>query len=93
LLGRTLGGYSRDYPTPNLYFDPTEGGAPVVDLLGFSTAIESYEYARAPVASLALESGAGPSYIFGPLINPGASIGAAALAIAIPRVAHFACRT
>ncbi len=40
--------------------------------------------------NLAFESGAGTSFIFGPLVNPTAATGAAALAIVIPRFAHFA---
>jgi hypothetical protein len=112
-MGRQLAGYSRDFPTPNVYFTPAgdtfpnssvvcevDGGTWVSayascpyqapDLVGFATAVESYEYSKQPMNNLALESGAGTSYIFGPLVNPTAATGTAALAILIPRIQHFA---
>jgi hypothetical protein len=112
-MGRLLAGYSRDFPTPDVYFTPAgtpfpnsttlcevDGGgwAPsfsacpysVPDLVGFATAVESYEYSKQPMNNLALESGAGTSYIFGPLVNPSGATGMAALGIVIPRFAHFA---
>ncbi len=61
----------------------------VPDLVGFGTAVESYEYSKQPMNNLALESGAGTSYLFGPLVNPTGLTGAAALALVIPRLAHF----
>ncbi len=109
-MGRQLPGYSRDFPTPDVYFTPADtpfpgsktncevdGGSwnasvsacPVPDLVGYATAVESYEYSKQPMNNLALESGAGTSFIFGPLVNPTAATGAAALAILIPRVQHY----
>ena len=87
-MGRDLTGYSRDYPTPNVYFTP--GGSPVIDIVGFATAVESYEYSKQPMNNLALESGAGASLAFGPIINPMGVQGAQALALLLPRVQHFA---
>jgi hypothetical protein len=112
-MGRVLTGYSRDFPTPNVYFTPAgspfpdstelcvmDGGmwsaafsacpgmAP--DLVGFATAVESYEYSKQPMNNLAFESGAGTSFLFAPLLNPTAVTGAAALAVLIPRIQHFA---
>ncbi len=88
--GRNLGFYSRDHLPPNLYFtdDPAinpPGTVPtalqgVVDLPGFSTGVESYEYSKQPMNNVNLESGAGTSMLFGPLVNPGGKTGAAALA-------------
>jgi hypothetical protein len=88
-MGRVLTGYSRDLPVPNVYFDP-DGGAASLDLAGFGTAIESYEYSKQPMNNLALESGAGTSLLFGPLVNPVGLMGSAALALLIPRIQHFA---
>ena len=88
-MGRDLTGYSRDFPVPNAYFaaDPKN---PTIDIPGFATAVESYEYSKQPMNNLAFESGAGTSYIFAPLVNPTNATGAAALAILIPRIQHFA---
>src|SRR5256885_2468046 len=46
-MGRDLGDYSRDHLPTDLYFDttPLSPGA-WVDLPGFSTGIESYEYSK-----------------------------------------------
>ncbi len=90
-MGRDLGGYSRDYSCqtsvcdPNSYFDPALNGGvtggPVgrIDLAGFSTAVESYEYSKQPMNNIAFESGAGTSLLFGPVINPNGATGATAL--------------
>jgi len=86
-MGRLLTGYSRDFPTPNVYF---QNGNATLDLPGFGTAVESYEYSKQPMNNLALESGAGTSLLFAPLDNPSGAQGAAALALMIPRVQHFA---
>ena len=59
-MGRDLGGYSRDQLPPDLYADALLGVS-VVDLPGFSTGVESYEYSKQPMNFLAFESGAGTS--------------------------------
>jgi hypothetical protein len=86
-MGRALTGYSRDYPVPNLYW---VNGSPQIDLVGFATAVESYEYSKQPMNNLAFESGAGVSFLFGPLVNPSGATGAAARTLLIQRLAHFA---
>ena len=70
-MGRILSGYSRDWRPPNIYFDssPSSTG-PWIDLPGFSSGIESYEYSKQPMNNLAFESGAGLSLAYGPLLNP-----------------------
>jgi hypothetical protein len=57
-MGRELAGYSRDVLPPDLYTDAKLGVA-WIDLPGFSTAVESYEYSKQPMNFLAFESGAG----------------------------------
>jgi hypothetical protein len=57
-MGRDLGGYSRDVLPPDLYNDATLAVS-WIDLPGFSTAVESYEYSKQPMNFLAFESGAG----------------------------------
>jgi hypothetical protein len=70
-MGRELTNYSRDWLPPNLYFDTSASSfGPRLDLVGFSSAIESYEYSKQPMNNLAFESGAGLSLAYGALINP-----------------------
>jgi len=70
-MGRQLTHYSRDWLPPDIYFDDSASSdGPVVDLAGFSSAIESYEYSKQPMNNLAFESGAGISLVYGPLLNP-----------------------
>ena len=57
-MGRELAGYSRDVLPPDLYNDATLKLS-WIDLPGFSTAVESYEYSKQPMNFLAFESGAG----------------------------------
>ncbi|HEY1548032.1 MAG TPA: hypothetical protein VGG28_09430, partial [Kofleriaceae bacterium] len=66
-MGRDLGGYSRDLLPPNLYNDPVLG-LPWIDLAGFSTGVESYEYSKQPMNFLAFESGAGTALVHAPLV-------------------------
>jgi hypothetical protein len=83
--GRDLGGYSRTYfctgseCQASLYTDPAGDGGSVIDLPGFASAIESYEYSKQPMNNVAFESGAGTSLLFGPVLNPTGATGAAAL--------------
>ena len=51
----------------------------LIDLAGFSSAIESYEYSKQPMNNIAFESGAGTSLLFGPVLNPDGASGADAL--------------
>ncbi len=95
-MGRDLGGYSRDYACQDpacqasLYTDPssTDGGS-VIDLPGYGSAIESYEYSKQPMNNIAFESGAGTSLLFGPVLNPTGATGADALALAQAWFTHM----
>jgi hypothetical protein len=83
--GRNLAYYSRDHIPPNLYFAPSftqPDAAPQgpTDIPGFSAGVESYEYSKQPMNNVNLESGAGTSLLFGPLVNPDAKTGAPAVA-------------
>jgi hypothetical protein len=84
-MGRNLAGYSRDYIPPDMYFDPAlnggVAGGPVgrIDVVGFSSGVESYEYSKQPMNNIAFESGAGTSLAFGPVLNAAGVTGAAAL--------------
>ncbi|HEY1548028.1 MAG TPA: hypothetical protein VGG28_09410 [Kofleriaceae bacterium] len=70
-MGRDLGNYSRAHLPTDLYFDTSPWSAgPWIDLPGFSTAVESYEYSKQPMNFLGFESAAGTSLEFGPLIAP-----------------------
>jgi hypothetical protein len=72
-MGRDKANYSRDHLPTNLYFDVSpQSPGPWVDLPGFSTAIESYEYSKLAMNELAFESGAGTSLLYGPLLPGGA---------------------
>jgi hypothetical protein len=88
-MGRQLPGYSRDYLPTDMYFDP-DGGAGRPDIVGYATAVESYEYSKQPMNNLAFESGAGTSLLFAPLVNPTAATGAGALALLVPRIQRYA---
>ena len=89
LMGRDLGGYDRFSSTPDVYVDPSTGmSAP--DLIGFTTAVESYEYSKQAMNNLSFEAGAGLSLQFGPLLNPMGSEGDAAFALLGPRLEYFA---
>ncbi len=90
-MGRDLGGYSRDFACqadqcePSTYFDPALNGGTVggpigrIDLPGFASAVESYEYSKQPMNNIAFESGAGTSLAFGAVLNPAGAAGADAL--------------
>jgi hypothetical protein len=79
-MGRDLGGYSRNLVPPDVYVDPA--GIYGVDLAGFSTAVESYEYSKQPMNGLAFEYGAGTSLAQAPLVGGNAAL--------IALVHHFA---
>src|SRR5580704_6870755 len=71
--------------SPSTYFDPAlnngVAGGPNgrIDLPGFASAVESYEYSKQPMNNIAFESGAGTSLAFGQVLNPTGAIGADAL--------------
>jgi hypothetical protein len=100
-MGRDLGGYSRDYACQDsvcqasLYVDPSnpDAGAGTIDLAGYSSGIESYEYSKQPMNNIAFESGAGTSLLFGPVLNPAAATGTDALTLAQTWFEHIASQS
>ena len=70
-MGRDLTGYSRDWLPPNIYFDTSPASfGPWIDLPGFSSGVESYEYSKQPMNNLAFESGAGAVARLRPAAQP-----------------------
>ena len=90
-MGRDLGNYSRDHLPTDIYFDtsPLSNGD-WIDLPGFSTGVESYEYSKQPMNGVGFELGAGTSLVHAPLVNPDGLAGPAALALLAAKVQHFA---
>jgi hypothetical protein len=90
-MGRVLADYSRDNPVTDLYADTAANSQGTwIDLPGFSTAVESYEYSKQAMNTTAFESGAGTSLVYGPLVNASALHGAAATTNLSTFVQHFA---
>lgn len=90
-MARDLGGYSRDHVPTDIYFDRAPGApGPWIDLAGFSTGVESYEYSKQPMNNVAFESGAGTSLVYGPLVNPDGRSGAEAAGLLADRLQAFA---
>ncbi|HEY1546420.1 MAG TPA: hypothetical protein VGG28_01300 [Kofleriaceae bacterium] len=67
-MGRRLTSYSRFRLPADVYFDPQQSVS-WIDVAGFSTAIESYEYSKQAMNNLMFESGAGTSLAYGPLVG------------------------
>ena len=88
-MGRTLADYSRDLLPADIYYAPRQGQV-FVDLAGFSSGVESYEYSKQPMNNLAFEAGAGTSLVHAALVNTDSAIGTAATAHLAARVQHFA---
>src|SRR5262249_45999202 len=63
---------------------------PWIDLAGFSTAVESYEYSKQPMNGLAFEFGAGTSLVYAPLVDTDNAHGPAATAHLTALVQHYA---
>jgi len=80
-MSRNLADYSRVQLPPDVYFDAVTDYA-WIDLAGFSTAIESYEYSKQPMNDLAFESGAGTALAYAPLVAGDAPL--------VALVQHFA---
>ncbi len=76
--GRDLGAYDRTALPPNLYIvrAGTEEEEDIVDLFGFATAVESYEYSKYHMLQVSLQSTAGVALARGPLVAklPGADV-------------------
>ena len=75
--GRNLGDYDRNWLPPNEYILNlgTVNVDPILDLFGFSTAVESYEYSKMYMNMVVEESTAGVSLANGPIVAtlPGAT--------------------
>jgi hypothetical protein len=75
--GRNLGDYDRNWLPPNQYILNlgTVNVDPILDLFGFSTAVESYEYSKMHMNMVIQESAAGVSLANGPVVagEPGAT--------------------
>src|SRR5262245_23336028 len=88
-MGRDLAGYSRDLVPVDIYFDRNLGGY-WLDLPGFSSGIESYEYSKQPMNGLAFEYGAGTSLAHAPIVDTDGATGLAATAHLAAVVQHVA---
>ena len=88
-MGRDLTAYSRDRLPTDLYHS-IPLNTTWIDLPGFSTGVESYEYSKQPMNELAFESGAGTSLVYAPLVDFDAATGTAARAHLAALVQHFA---
>jgi hypothetical protein len=89
LLGRDLGGYDRLSATTDNYTDPSTG-MPGRDPLGFSLAVESYEYSKQAMNSLSFEAGAGLALMYGPVLNPAHADGDPAFVLLRDRLQYLA---
>jgi len=89
LLGRNLAGYDRFNPKTDLYQDP-DSGRLSTDTLGYSIAVESYEYSKQPMNNTSFESGAGLALQYGPVLNPTGVNGDAAVDLLRARVQQLA---
>lgn len=90
-MGRVLSNYSRDHIPTDIYFDNSvNASGPWIDLAGFSTGVESYEYSKQPMNEVGFELGAGTSLVHGPLIDVDGGGGADSLAAAAALIQHFA---
>lgn len=83
-MGRNLDGYDRQALLTDQYAPPDEDGK--TDTVGYSTAVESYEYSKLAMNMLSFESGAGLSLQYGPLVNPTSLGGTAAVNLLRDRV-------
>jgi len=88
-MGRDLAAYSRDLIPSDVYFAPDVSEI-FIDLAGFSTAVESYEYSKQPMNDLAFEAGAGTSLVHAPLVDTDGATGPAASAHLVTRIQQFA---
>jgi len=87
-MGRSLDGYDRNALRPDQYKDPVSGVR--TDVVGYSSAVESYEYSKYILNTVSFESGAGLSLMYGPLVNPSGQSGSAALTLLRNRVQALA---
>ena len=69
-MGRNLDGYDRAGLPTDQYSPSGRSGDEIKDIVGFSTAVESYEYSKYHQTMVALQAYVGPSLAWGPLVNP-----------------------
>ena len=74
-MGRDLAAYSRDMIPTDVYTDPNTHFS-WIDLPGFSSGVESYEYSKQPMNELAFETGAGTALSASPLVGSDAQLAA-----------------
>jgi len=77
-MGRSLAGYDRNLATPDQYLNP-DTKMSELDLAGYSSAVESYEYSKLHMNAVSFELGAGVSLMYGPLVNSDGQGGAVGL--------------
>jgi len=87
-MGRDLAGYDRQAIIPDQY--QPKGAAATTDVVGYSSAVESYEYSKLAMNSVSFESGAGLSLMYGPVVNPAKVAGAPALTLLRTRIEALA---
>jgi hypothetical protein len=92
LLGYDPGGFDRFSAQTDNYTDPTSGTTRT-DPVGFSLAVESYEYSKQSMNNVSFESGAGLSLQFGPLLNGAGVTGDAAYTLLLDRLQYLAKAT
>ncbi|MFO0756805.1 MAG: hypothetical protein U0359_09950 [Byssovorax sp.] len=85
LIGRDLGGYDRFSAQEDNYLDPATN-MPGLDPLGFSMAVETYEYSKQTMNAMSFELGAGLSLQYGPVQNPANASGDAAFTLLLDRI-------
>ncbi len=88
-MGRNLAGFDRNSSHTDQYKDLDSGNVST-DLVGYSTAVESYEYSKYAMNIVAMEAGAGLSLMYGPLLNDKGAVGDAALGLLRDRVQKLA---
>ncbi len=88
-IGRSLAGYNRYASRPDLYIDPNTQFV-TLDPMGYSMAVESWEYSRQPAHNTSFESGAGLALQYGPLQNPDGVTGDAAFRLLRDRLQALA---
>ena len=87
-MGRDLAGYDRNAILTDQY-EP-KGSAAMTDIVGYSSAVESYEYSKLAMNAVSFETGAGLSLMYGPLVNPTKQLGAPALGLLRTRIQALA---
>ncbi len=92
--GRNIAGYLRYATTPDQLQTTTPMSVTnTTDTVGYSMAVESYEYSKMAMNHLSFESGAGLSLMYGPRLNPGNQSGAAALGLLRLRIQSLALQS